>query len=262
MPAPAADPPADDTSRADVGLVCALAMELNHFFDRCERVRTLTGAGFRFRGGRLNGVRVAAVESGPGPQRAARATRALLDGHRPAWVVACGFAGALREGIKIGDIVVSDAVCDHDGEELATPHGMAADPAKGLHVGRFVTTPGVVRAVAEKRDLAGRLGAIACDMESHAVAAVCREAGVPFMAVRAVTDDLSADLPAEVHALLATTGAGRLGAAVGALWNRPESVKDLWKLRENAAAAARRLAPFLAGVVEQLHAATSRRQAT
>ena len=256
MPAPD-QPPPDDPSRADVGLVCALAMELNHFFDRCDKPRTLHGAGFRVRGGRLKGIRVAAVESGAGPKKAARATEALLAGHHPAWVVSSGFSGALREGIAIGDIVVATTLCRGD-DEVATPHGMAADPKKGLHVGRFVTTDHVVRTVAEKRDLAARYDAIACDMESHAVAAVCRDAGVPFMAVRAITDDLAADLPVEVHALLESSGAARLGAAVGALWNRPESAKDLWKLRENAAAAARRLAPFLDSVIKQLHAATPR----
>ncbi|MGC1276358.1 MAG: 5'-methylthioadenosine nucleosidase [Planctomycetaceae bacterium] len=259
MSAPPADPTAEDHSRADVGLVCALSMELNHFFDRCEKVRAMSGGGFRFRGGRLAGVRVAAVESGPDPAKAARATRALLDGHRPAWIVCCGFAGALGEGVRIGDIVVSTVIHRVDEDDVPTPHGMASDPTKGLHVGDLVTTDHIVRTIAEKQALAAATGAIACDMESHAVAVVCREAGVPFMAVRAITDDLSTDLPAEVHALLEKTGAGRLGAAFGAMWNRPESVKDLWKLRENAVVAARRLAPFLEGVVKQLHAASERR---
>lgn len=248
----------DDPSRADIGLVCALSMELNHFFDRCERVRSMTGDRFRFRGGRLNEIRVAAVESGAGPKRAERATHALLDGHHPNWVIACGFSGALRDGIGIGDIIVADAISYAD-HEIAVPHGLAANPANGLHVGRFVTTDAIVHTVADKRQLADRRDSIACDMESYAVAVACREAKVPFMAVRVVTDDLSADLPAEVHALLASTGAGRLGATVGALWNRPESVKDLWKLRENATKAARRLAPFLASVIEQLHEAKQQR---
>jgi len=249
---------ADDPSRADVGLVCALAMELNHFFDRCDKPRSLQAAGFRIRGGRLKGIRVAAAEAGAGPKKAARATEALLAGHHPDWVVSCGFSGALREDLAIGDIVVSTAVATADGDEIPTPHGMTADPKQGLRVGRFVTTGHVVRTIDEKRGLASRYDAIACDMETHAVAAACRDAKVPFMAVRAITDDLSADLPVEVHALLESSGAGRLGATFGALWNRPESVKDLWKLRENATTAARRLAPFLASVVKQLHAATPR----
>jgi adenosylhomocysteine nucleosidase len=231
-------------------------MELNHFFDRCKRVRTLTGGGFRFRGGRLDGIRVASVESGAGVLKAARATRAMIDGHAPSWIIACGFAGALTDDVKIGDIVVSTGSIDASGASIETPHGMRADAANGLHVGRLLTVDHIVRFVEEKRSLAAEFDAIACDMESHAVAAVCREAKIPLMIVRAITDDLSADLPAEVHALLASNGAGRLGATVGALWNRPESVKDLWKLREHATLAARRLAPFLAGVIEQLHAAT------
>lgn len=247
--------PEEDTSRADVGLVCALSMELNHFFDRCERVRSLSGGRFRFRGGRLNGIRVAGVESGAGPKLAERATQALLDGHHPKWIISCGFSGALREEVQIADIVVANSVA-YGEHEIATPHGLAANPAKGLHVGKFVTTDQIVRTVAEKRQLAQNHSAIACDMESYAVAVTCRAAKVPFMAVRAVTDDLAADLPVEVQALLASTGAGRLGATFGALWNRPESVKDLWKLRENATKAARRLAPFLASVVEQLHQST------
>jgi adenosylhomocysteine nucleosidase len=256
MPRTPAEPPAIDTSKADVGLVCALSMELNSFFDRCEKVRTVSGAGFRFRGGRLNGIRVASVESGAGVKNAARATRALIDGHSPAWIIACGFAGGLRDELKLGDIVVADAVASRSGTAIETPHGMIADPAHGLHVGKLLTADSIVRFVSEKRALAEEVGAIACDMESYAVAEVCRESKIPLMIVRSVTDDLSADLPAEVHALLASSGAGRLGATVGALWNRPESVKDLWKLREHATGAARRLAPFLASVVEQLHAAT------
>lgn len=253
-----AAPPDDDTSRADIGLVCALAMELNHFFDRCEKVRAVQAANFRIRGGRLDRIRIAAAESGPGLKKAARATEALLAGHRPAWVIACGFAGALRNGIAVGDIVVSTAVTNEAGEEITTRHGMTSDPKKGLHIGRFITSDRIVRSVAEKRELAAGHDAIACDMETYAVASACRDAKVPFMAVRAITDDLSADLPVEVHSLLASTGAGRFGATVGAIWNRPESVKDLWKLRENATAAARRLAPFLASVIQQLHAATPR----
>ena len=253
-------PPAElpvETARADVGLVCALPMELAPFFDRCEKVRSIKGHGFRFRGGRLGEIRVAAVESGPGIDNAARATRALLDGHAPRWVVACGFAGGLQAGMGVGDVVVADGVRNLRGGEFAAPPGMMSDPARRLHVGRFVTADAIVRTVAEKRDLAVAFDAVAVDMETYGVAAACRDAGVRFMAVRAVTDDLSADLPVEVHALLAATGAKRVGATLGSLWNRPASAGDLWRLREKAVLAADRLAPFLVGVVRQLHAASS-----
>lgn len=253
-----AAPNQEDLSRADVGLVCALAMELDHFFDRCRRVRTIRGKGMRFRGGRLGEIRIASVESGAGSARAARATRALIDGHRPRWILAVGFAGGLVDTLHTGNLVVADALVrdnDQSLDEIVIAHGMKADPDKGLHVGRIVTCDSVVRTVEEKRTIASRYDAIACDMESHAVAAVCRELNIRFMAVRGITDDTSGDLPPEVHALLAGSGARRIGATMGALWNRPESAKDLWALRGTASQAGRHLAPFLASMIPQLHQA-------
>jgi adenosylhomocysteine nucleosidase len=95
--------------------------------------------------------------------------------------------------------------------------------------------------------------AIAVDMESLAVAQVCRERNTRFLAVRVVTDDLSADLPPEILSLVGSTGTIRFGAALGAAWKRPGSIKEMWKLREAAGKAAGRLADFLDGVVRQLY---------
>jgi adenosylhomocysteine nucleosidase len=72
------------------------------------------------------------------------------------------------------------------------------------------------------------------------------------MAVRAISDDLSADLPPEVLAILGAKGTIRAGAVLGSLIKRPGSAKDMWKLRENAALAARRLAPLLKDIVTHL----------
>ena len=75
------------------------------------------------------------------------------------------------------------------------------------------------------------------------------------MAVRAISDDLSADLPPEVLSLVGETGAVRFGAVIGSLFKRPSSIKDMWRLREQATVAADRLADFLDGIVLQLHRA-------
>ena len=111
----------------------------------------------------------------------------------------------------------------------------------------------MVRNVAEKKELAEQTQSIAVDMETHAVAAVCQQKKTRFMAVRAVSDDMSADLPPEVLSLVGETGAVRFGAVVGALWKRPGSYKDMWRIREQAMLAGEHLAKFLDGVVRQLH---------
>jgi adenosylhomocysteine nucleosidase len=126
----------------------------------------------------------------------------------------------------------------------ATPH---------LHVGRLLSLDQLVRDRQKKEVLATEHGAIAYDMETFAVAQVCRNENVRFLAVRVVSDQLDEQLPAEVeHMLGQQSVAGKLGAATGALFRRPGSVKDMWKLRETATQASDRLARFLEGVLPQL----------
>lgn len=254
---PATESPTD-LAHADVGLVCALSMELSEFLSRCERVRQYKGADFVFRGGRYDQARVAVVESGVGFALARRATEALIDGHTPAWVISAGFCGALRPQLGLGDIVMANAVVDLHGHEVRVDLRMGDEPRKGLHIGRLLTADAVVRTVAEKRELAERHDAIAVDLESLAVAQVCGERKVPFLAVRVVSDDLSHDLPPEVLTVMGRTGTYRVGAALSALWRRPGSAKDMWQLRTSAGAAAARLATFLDGVVLQLARSSQR----
>jgi adenosylhomocysteine nucleosidase len=73
------------------------------------------------------------------------------------------------------------------------------------------------------------------------------------LGIRVISDDLTSDLPVEVLSLIGPTGTSRLGAAAAAIWSRPSSVTDMWKLRKSAQLAAQRLATFLDGVVVQLY---------
>lgn len=242
-----------DAARADVGIVCSLPIEIAEFLGRCQRLKTYSGGQFKFVGGLCGDIRIAIVEAGMGPARATRATHALLDAHQPRWIVSTGFAGALNTDLKRGHIVVANEIVGLNGEPLQIDLGMASDPASGLHVGRTLTVDKMIRTTEEKRALAAQTGAIAVDMETLAVATVCRQTKTRFMAVRAISDDLSADLPPEILSLVGDTGAVRFGAVIGSLWKRPSSIKDMWRMREHAMDASEKLASFLVGTVTQLH---------
>lgn len=251
-------PPAADTAHADIGIVCALKLELAEYLDSCDRVRKYAGGEFTFRGGFTGpdwDIRVVIVEAGTGPERAARATRALIDAHTPTWVLSAGFSGALHPDLQRGDIVVANSIVDTAGEELQVDVKMTPDPERGWHVGRILMASEIVRTVAEKRRFAEQSDALAVDLESLAVARVCEQTGTRLMAVRAISDDLSDDLPPEVMSVFGGTGSLRAGAIAGALWKRPSSAKDMWRLRENAQHASERLARFLNVVVPSLYEA-------
>jgi adenosylhomocysteine nucleosidase len=256
MTADAANAP--DTAHCDIGIVCALPLELAPFLDQCEKVKRYTGGAFTFRGGQFQGLRIAVVESGAGRVRARKAALALLDAHTPKWLLSAGLSGALRPELKLGDIVVADSIVGPAGEEVTLDLSMPADPQRGWHVGRIATADHIVRTAAEKQALAGTTGALAVDMESLTVAQVAQDSRTRFMAVRAISDDATTDLPPEVLAILGPTGSVRAGAVAGALWKRFSSAKDMWQMREQATRAAERLATFLTGVVEQLPIAETR----
>jgi adenosylhomocysteine nucleosidase len=109
-----------------------------------------------------------------------------------------------------------------------------------------------VRTAAEKAALHQRFEADAVDMETSAVAEVCALRQVRMLSVRVISDSASDDLPAEILSILGRSGGYRLGAALGAVWHRPSSVKDLWNLRLHALEAADRLGELVASCIGRL----------
>jgi adenosylhomocysteine nucleosidase len=90
-------------------------------------------------------------------------------------------------------------------------------------------------------------------METAAIAQMCRQHKTRFLAVRVINEALDDELPPDLESLThQTTSAARLGAAAGAIFRRPSTVKDLWRLKEEAIKASDRLAKFLEGVFRQL----------
>ena len=94
------DPQDTDLAHADIGIVCALPIEIAAFLERCNRVKKYTGGEFVFRGGFYDDIRIAVVQSGMGFAKARRATQALIDAHSPVWMLSAGFSGALLQEMK------------------------------------------------------------------------------------------------------------------------------------------------------------------
>ncbi|MFH1924340.1 MAG: nucleoside phosphorylase [Planctomycetota bacterium] len=251
-----AEGPAAADRPCDVGVVFALGIEAGGLEDLVEGAVFSRGHGFSACQGGLKGRHVVLTQSGPGSQAAAHAAEALIAGHKPQWIISAGFAGGLDPSLKRHDLVMADSLADAGGNRLALdfkvdPAALARTP--GVHVGRLVTVDGIVRLPDDKRALGEKHQALAVDMESYAVAEVCRRRQVRFLAVRVVGDAVDDELPADVERLLQQkTPTAKLGAVIGSMWNRPSSMKDLWKLKEDALVASDRLGKFLASTIEQL----------
>ena len=240
----------------EIAFVFSLAIESDGLVTMLDPRVTTRCASYLEHAGRLEQRSVVGAETGLGARAAENATEDILAVHHPAWIVCAGFAGALDPQLRRGDILMAEHVADLHGNKLSIGFKMdprSAETIPGLRLGTLLSVDGLIRAPSERRRLGEQHGAAACDMETMAVARICRRRKVRFLSVRVITDALDDRLPVEVERLLAQkTIAGKLGAATGAVFKRPSSIKDMWRVREQALKASDRLAKFLGGVAPQL----------
>ncbi|MCC6123793.1 MAG: hypothetical protein IT426_02435 [Pirellulales bacterium] len=240
-----------------LGAIFALGIESGFLEDSLRGIVTIRGEGFKAKEGGLNGRRVVVFLSGAGRTNAAKAAETLIDGHKPQFVLSAGFAGGLSPQLKRRDLVLANEVTLASGESIAIsplPANLRSAPGAGTAiVGKLLTSDRVIRLADEKKVLFEQTGAVAVDMETFAVAEVCRRRKIPLLAVRIIHDPADESLPPDIEMLLRQkTGAARLGAAVGVLWKRPSRIKDFWALKENSLVAAKKLAEFIAQLAATL----------
>jgi adenosylhomocysteine nucleosidase len=241
----------------DVGVVFALGEESGGLEDLLAIETRIAGDGFAVRIGTIQHRRIAIVVSGVGRSAAAKATDALLAGHRPGWIVSAGFCGGLVAEAARHDLIVAERIVDPSGEsldiELARLDRSLYAERPRVRTGTILCADQIVRRPEDRARLGVQYGAIAVDLESAAVARSCRRRGVPFLGIRVVSDAVDDALPREIeHLSRQKSRAGQLGAALGAIVKRPGSIKDFYKLRENAMLASDRLAKYLVEVIASL----------
>ncbi len=138
--------------------------------------------------------------SGIGPARA-RAAGGRLLAHGANALLSWGTAVALDSELAPGHLLLPRSVLDAD----RSPEPISPDWQQQLYgqlSARFpvtdrpmIATDRVLTRPAQKRHLFAESGAVAADMESAELAAVAREAGVPFVVLRAIADSVDTNIP-------------------------------------------------------------------
>lgn len=182
--------------------------------------------------GRLGGMDVALIVTGPGMVNAAASTQHAIDTLPITHVIVSGIAGGLDADITAGTVVVPDRWINHqfvtlsdDGLEplgIALPGiAPASDGVTVFHAdeallllaagidGVTLRSVGIsgdafVAGAAARDDLRLRFDASIVDMESAAVAQVALLNDIPFLAVRAVSDSAAATARTDIAATMDT----------------------------------------------------------
>lgn len=163
-----------------------------------------------------------------------------------------GSAGALDPGLLSGSLVVPERVLSPDqaGYSVCRSwHRQICRRLKGrieLYTGAIIQSPVVLSDPAEKSALYERSGAIAVDMESAAVARVAKGTGLPFLAIRAISDTASMTVPISLLASLDEFGRPRFIRLLKSFGNRPGDMVRLFRLGQNFRRARKTLASVMA----------------
>jgi nucleoside phosphorylase len=137
-------------------------------------------------------------------------------------IISIGLGGALAAGLRPGDWVVADRVV-WPGDAAETDPDWTAALARRLGARRGVvfSSEAMLTDRSLKAEAARRWNAIAVDMESQAAAVVARRFGLPFAAVRVISDAAEDNLAEAVKVGIAADGRMAAGAVLLALLRKP-----------------------------------------
>jgi len=167
--------------------------------------------------------------------------------------IAAGFAGALRENYKIGDVLAARAV-----QRIGPPEAISCSPIlhraacehRALDANLFLTSDRVLRTAAEKRHRSAQAAAV--DMESFATLSAAQRHHLPALALRVVSDRHEDELPADIETTLDERGRVKIAAVAKYLAAHPLQLPSLIRLGRHSRAAAESLAQFLESFIQSL----------
>jgi hopanoid-associated phosphorylase len=158
-------------------------------------------------------------------------------------IVSFGIAGALAPLLKVGDVIVATHVVYGD-ERYPTDPQWTALLRKKLPRAIPAVLAGhdqIVSHIDGKRRLLALSGAAAVDMESHIAARLAHRHGIPFVAIRTISDAATRGLPPAALVPLKPSGRIRLAGVLASVASDPGQIPDLMKTGREAGRAMRAL---------------------
>lgn len=178
--------------------------------------------------------------AGIGTQNAAKAAKAVIQQFQPSILVSVGLAGALIRSLKVASILAPNIVVDAaSGRE----YRCSADSSH-ISGGVMVTSNEIAGSEAKQR-LVQQFHALVVDMEAAGVAQVAQEAGIPFRAVKAISDAAEFAMP-PMEKFIDATGTFQTGKFATWVTLRPWHWPKVAALARNSSRASKALCDWLA----------------
>jgi adenosylhomocysteine nucleosidase len=277
--------------------VVAIWNEIDPLLEVVDIQKTSEYLQARFHHGSYAGQKVTLAEVGMGKVQAAAACQHLIDVHGVDLLVSCGSAGAIDPRLEIGDVVLADRVVPHDfgvynkqdfiylgvvdnrsydgmhyhrhlspdpailekAQSIATSLEWPDAPTR-VHTGCLVSGDQVIASGEKKRWLSDNFDALAVEMEAGAVAHTAVLNGLPWLAVRAVSDkaDHSTDIDYASMVIYSDEESGLLAKArkrissFAEVATDPAQLKAILELQKGLKVAAKNAAFVVTAIIKEI----------
>lgn len=199
------------------GIIAAMPQELKILVEQLQDKVEVTVLGRTYYQGRMGQHEVVLVQSGIGKVMSAMSVAILADRFAVDAIVNTGSAGAVADGIAIGDVVVATHLAYHDvdvtafgyaygqmaGQELYYPAdqvlleqltGVLAEQEITSHLGLIVTGDSFIAGQDKIASIKEHFPEVlAVEMEGAAIAQAAVNTGKPFLVIRAMSDTAQGD---------------------------------------------------------------------
>lgn len=229
-----------------IGIIAAMPEELAYLLQHLDDAREEKILGNSYHTGKVGSVELVLVESGIGKVMSAISVAILADHFQVDAVINTGSAGAVATGIAVGDVVIADKLCYHDVDVTAFGYEygqMAQQPLYFESDKKFIS---LIQESLSKLDQTWHLGLIATgdsfvagedkikaikehfpqvlavEMEGAAIAQAAQALNLPFLVVRAMSDNANHEASVSFDEFIVE--AGRRSAQ--ALMTLLQSIKD------------------------------------
>ena len=197
------------------------------------------------RSGDYRGTSITLAATGPGISNAERIADLLFRELRPKAVLMAGLAGGLTPDLALHEPIWATHVKDDQGNtwdaDLLPPNATGRRGAL-LSLTRVLITH-------HEKKAAARHGAQAVDMETVGAARAATVHGVPWGALRVISDPTGEDLPLDFNHCVGPTGEFAIPLVLRHLARRPAALPGLLRFSGNVSRAANILAQTLAAAL-------------
>lgn len=230
-----------------IGILAAMRRELASLEAHTEIASIRRTPFFRAVEGRLDGRAVILASTGEGAENAQKGAESLFSEFAFDRVVIVGLAGAISPALVPGTVLAITQIVERGAQVPAPDPGLLRRllAVKGAIPATLVTTSKILCTAREKEEAAARVPGnvmAAVDLETATFARAAGSRGIPYVAIRAISDTTTESLPVDFNEMRDATGALDTRRIVLNALLRPHLLAPLWKLRARSRLCSRQIA--------------------